>query len=102
MLITDVKLDGKIDGLELANFVRQSYPEIQLVVTSGDAPARLPDIATFVPKSWRREDMLCQARRVLHYSPASARVSFLDTGECPARPGVRRNAPQTRSIRRSV
>src|SRR5262245_36725995 len=66
MLIIDVKLDGKIDGLELANFVRQSYPEIQLVVTSGEAPARLPDSATFVPKPWRREDMLRQARRVLH------------------------------------
>ena len=66
MLITDVKLDGKIDGVELAYFVRQSYPEIRVVVTSGIAPERLPKSATFLPKPWRREDMLRQARRLLH------------------------------------
>ena len=66
MLIIDVRLDGKIDGLELAYFVQQSYPEIALIVTSGTAPERLPQSATFMPKPWRREDMLRQARRLLH------------------------------------
>jgi len=66
MLITDVKLDGKIDGIELAYFVQQSYPDIRVVVTSGIAPERLPDSATFMPKPWRRQDMLRQARRCLH------------------------------------
>jgi hypothetical protein len=31
MLIIDLKLGGKIGGLELANFVPQSYPEISLL-----------------------------------------------------------------------
>jgi len=66
MLITDVKLDGKIDGVELAHFVRQFYPEVRVIATSGIAPERLPESATFIPKPWRCEDMLRQARRFLH------------------------------------
>ncbi len=35
MLVTDVNLAGKIDGVELAHFARQCYPNIHVIVTSG-------------------------------------------------------------------
>jgi hypothetical protein len=35
MIFTDVNLAGKIDGVELANFTTQCYPNIHVSVTSG-------------------------------------------------------------------
>ena len=35
MLFTDVNLAGKIDGVELAHFATQCYPNIHVIVTSG-------------------------------------------------------------------
>jgi hypothetical protein len=44
MIFTDVGLAGKIDGLELAYFARQCYPDINVIVTSGRALTRsLPE-----------------------------------------------------------
>src|SRR5580692_1491510 len=35
MMFTDVNLTGKIDGVELAHFATQCYPNIHVIVTSG-------------------------------------------------------------------
>ena len=37
-LITDVKMPGECDGLELAARARASRPDIKIVIVSGDAP----------------------------------------------------------------
>src|SRR5882757_8494022 len=51
MLLTDVNLAGKIDGVELAHFAHDCYPEIRVVVTSGSPLMRsLPEGATFMSK----------------------------------------------------
>src|SRR5262245_26713044 len=53
MVLTDVDLEGKIDGVELAHFAAQHYPNVHLIVTSGRAPPRqLPDGAKFFRKPW--------------------------------------------------
>jgi hypothetical protein len=48
MRFTDVNLAGKIDGVELARFTTQCYPNIHVIVTLGLAltkkPARRGDI----------------------------------------------------------
>ena len=67
MLLTDVNLAGKIDGVELAHFAHDCYPEIHVVVTSGSPLMRsLPDGATFMPKPWRPLDVLHEAERSRH------------------------------------
>jgi len=67
MLLTDVKLAGKIDGVELAHFAHDYYPEIHVVVTSGSPIIRsLPDGATFMPKPLRPLDVLHEAERSRH------------------------------------
>lgn len=64
MMFTDVNLAGQIDGVELAHFARQHYPNIHVVVTSGLAPPReLPDGTTFMPKPWVALDLLREAER---------------------------------------
>jgi two-component system cell cycle response regulator CpdR len=67
MIFTDVELAGKIDGLELAYFARQCYPDIHVIVTSGRALTKsLPEGATFMPKPWLALDVLREAQRSRH------------------------------------
>ena len=67
MMLTDVKLAGKIDGLELAQFTHENYPAIHVVVTSGLALKRsLPETATFMPKPWVARDLMREAERSHH------------------------------------
>lgn len=67
MMFTDVNLAGRIDGLELAQFTHDNYPDIHVVVTSGLAlTRRLPEGATFMPKPWVAGDLLREAERAQH------------------------------------
>ncbi|MFM9847496.1 MAG: response regulator [Hyphomicrobiaceae bacterium] len=38
VVFTDIQMPGSIDGLGLAQFVRQTRPDLKIVVTSGHAP----------------------------------------------------------------
>jgi two-component system cell cycle response regulator CpdR len=51
LLVTDVKLTGKMNGLELAHLARLNHPMVRVVVISGHRPATaLPDGVTFLSK----------------------------------------------------
>ena len=55
VLFTDVNMPGELDGLELARVVHQRWPDIRLLIASGQvfpAPEELPDSGQFVPKPW--------------------------------------------------
>ena len=65
MIFTDVNLAGKIDGVELAHFATQLYPNLRVIVTSGlTLPKSLPEGAMFMPKPWRPLDVLREAGRL--------------------------------------
>jgi two-component system cell cycle response regulator CpdR len=65
MMFTDVKLAGKIDGVELAHFATRCYPKIRVIVTSGlSLPKRLPEGAMFIPKPWLPLDLLREVERL--------------------------------------
>jgi DNA-binding NtrC family response regulator len=67
LMFTDIKLGGQIDGVELAHFSAQRYPNIHVIVTSGLAPSRrLPDGVRFMPKPWLPLDILREVERSLH------------------------------------
>ena len=67
MLFSDVNLAGRIDGVELAQFVTQQYPDIHVIVTSGLALTKsLPEGVMFMPKPWLPLDLLREARRSHH------------------------------------
>ncbi len=58
-VFTDVDMDGSMDGLKLARFVRDRWPPVEIIVTSGkQKPVALPARAVFVPKPYRTEHLL--------------------------------------------
>ena len=67
MIFTDVELAGKIDGVELAHFATQRYPNLHVIVTSDlPLPNSLPEGAMFMPKPWLPLDVLREAQRSQH------------------------------------
>ncbi len=60
-VFADVRMPGTIDGVELAHIVRDRWPPVALIVTSGHRllrPGDLPDRAAFVPKPYRTRDIV--------------------------------------------
>ena len=67
MLLTDVNLAGKIDGVELAHFAHDCYPKMHVVVTSGSPPTKsLPEGAMFMSKPLLALDVIREAERSWH------------------------------------
>jgi CheY-like chemotaxis protein len=65
LLITDVNLAGRMDGLELAQQARQRIPGLKIIVTSGrPLPRQLPDGAQFWAKPWPALNILREAERI--------------------------------------
>ncbi len=57
-LVTDVTMPN-VDGLALAKIVRERWPHIGVLVTSGrPMPSDLPDGARFISKPYRHEEMI--------------------------------------------
>lgn len=53
VLFTDVRMPGGRDGLAVARVVREKWPWIAVLVTSGEhLEGSLPDNADFLPKPW--------------------------------------------------
>ena len=68
LLFTDIDMPGSMDGLKLAAFVRNRWPPIRIVVTSGKtrpADALLPLGGTFLPKPYSVSGVAAALRSVL-------------------------------------
>jgi len=71
-LVTDVEMPGSLDGFTLSRVVRQAWPHIGIVVTSGrmaPGPNDLPSGALFIPKPYRPADLVAAVRTVLPSDP---------------------------------
>lgn len=67
IVFTDIQMPGSIDGLKLAKFVRDRWPPIKIVATSGRLrvdSVDLPNGVVFVPKPYD-PDQLVQTLREL-------------------------------------
>ena len=56
VVFTDIQMPGSMDGLKLARFVRDRWPPIKIVATSGRVAVDdgdLPDGGVFLPKPYR-------------------------------------------------
>jgi CheY-like chemotaxis protein len=61
VIFTDVDMPGGMDGLALARIVKDRYPPIQVVVTSGHrlvTERDLPEEAIFVPKPYLSQQII--------------------------------------------
>ena len=62
LIITDVTLAGRMNGIQLARIARQRNPRLDVIVTSGRSPPEpLPDGAKFWSKPWAALDLLREA-----------------------------------------
>lgn len=60
VVITDVQMPGSMDGVKLANAVRDRWPPILIIVVSGHhklQPGELPDDVTFLTKPYSERQM---------------------------------------------
>jgi CheY-like chemotaxis protein len=65
VVFTDIMLPGGLDGIGLAAMVRDRWPPVQFIVTSGQlepAQVPMPEREHFFPKPYRRDDIA----RALH------------------------------------
>jgi two-component system, response regulator PdtaR len=61
VLFTDVEMPGPLDGMELARKVHEQWPNVQLLITSGNnrpAKADIADHGHFLAKPYRTQDVI--------------------------------------------
>lgn len=54
LVLTDIRMPGRLDGLQLAKLVAERWPELPIIVTSGNRLEMdaLPPHAFFLAKPW--------------------------------------------------
>ena len=65
LVFTDIQMPGSMDGLKLARFVRDRWPPIKIVATSGHvrtADEDLPAGSVFIPKPYSGAQLISTLR----------------------------------------
>ena len=65
VVFTDIQMPGSMDGLKLARFVRDRWPPIKTIATSGRVVAGdddLPAGSLFLPKPYRGAELVAALR----------------------------------------
>ena len=70
LLITDIHMPGRLNGVGLGRLMRARHPEVPIIYTTGrpdalNAVGRLGENDVFVPKPFAPSDLLTIARRLL-------------------------------------
>jgi two-component system, response regulator PdtaR len=68
VVFTDIQMPGSMDGLKLASFVRDRWPPIQILATSGlvkVGPEDLPAGSVFLPKPYRGPQVVATLRKLV-------------------------------------
>jgi len=67
LVFTDIQMPGSMDGLKLARFVRNRWPPIKIVATSGYVRAGADDLPTgsvFLPKPYSGAELVSTLRHL--------------------------------------
>jgi CheY-like chemotaxis protein len=67
VVFTDIQMPGSMDGLKLARFVRNRWPPIKIIATSGLARLEdddLPAGSVFLPKPYRNTEVVAALRQL--------------------------------------
>lgn len=60
IVFTDIEMPGSMDGMKLAAFVRDRWPPVEIIITSGRVPSHdvaLPARGLFLPKPYRPHEL---------------------------------------------
>jgi CheY-like chemotaxis protein len=69
VVFTDIQMPGSMDGLKLAAFVRNRWPPIKIIATSGHFTAGdgdLPEGGVFLPKPYTLAKITAVLRELTH------------------------------------
>ena len=61
IVFTDIDMPGSMDGLKLAHTIRERWPPIELILTSGHFDIRndeIPERGRFFPKPYRDQEII--------------------------------------------
>jgi CheY-like chemotaxis protein len=67
VVFTDIDMPGSMDGMKLAAAIRDRWPPIAIILTSGHVTAgtiKLPPHSVFFPKPYRDTEIVAQMRRM--------------------------------------
>lgn len=63
LVFTDIDMPGSMDGLKLAAYVRDRWPPIHIIITTGkDRPREMPADALFIPKPYLGQTVIDAVR----------------------------------------
>lgn len=66
LVFSDIKMPGAFDGLELASRIQDHFPEMKVIITSGNlGPRPKPPGVLFLAKPYRIEHAVMTAKRYL-------------------------------------
>ena len=57
-LVTDVKLGGEISGVQLAQYAKRKFPDLNVVMVSGQGPPHVPHDTHFLMKPYEPHQLL--------------------------------------------
>ena len=61
VLFTDIQMPGAMNGMELARLVHEHWPQVLLLITSGNSrpsTAEIADHGHFIPKPYRADEVI--------------------------------------------
>ena len=85
LLFTDIQMPGRFDGMDLARQVHARWPNVLLVITSGQKRPEedIPDDGRFVSKPYRPEELLGQIDDLLRKPNIRPARSGFPPDRCP-------------------
>jgi two-component system, response regulator PdtaR len=70
LVFTDIDMPGSMDGLKLAAAVRDRWPPVHIIITTGKSrPQEMPANALFIPKPYVRSAVVAAMRTFENMGP---------------------------------
>jgi two-component system, response regulator PdtaR len=67
LVFTDIDMPGSMDGLKLAAYVRDRWPPVHIIITTGKSrPLEIPANALFIPKPYLGQTIVDAIRTFQH------------------------------------
>ena len=75
VVFADIRMPGSMDGLELAHLVRDCWPPIEIITTSGHVRLsgyELPNGGRFLPKPYTAHEVTMHLKELTAFEPVPA------------------------------
>ena len=77
LLISDIKIAGRIDGPGLSKMCRTLYPDVPVLLAAPNPPAELVEGAAFLPKPYTFEDLFEAVQRLIRMNDKTRKQAIL-------------------------